>query len=136
MHVNISSTSNHPNSRTVNARHARANPTSSNCAHCQENWKACQCELHPMTASPTQHRDSKLIWGEQLNSVVRRRARHGPSRKTGKGHASKREMELHKNSGVCNITSEDDRDASCEIFWSRQTLPSRPRHHANCCLSS
>ena len=49
MHVNISSTSNHPNSRNVNARHAKANPTSSNCAHCQENWKACQCELHPIT---------------------------------------------------------------------------------------
>ena len=49
MHVNISSTSNHPNSRNVHARHAKANPTSSNCAHCQENWKACQCELHPIT---------------------------------------------------------------------------------------
>ena len=49
MHVNISSTPNHPNSRNVNARHAKANPTASNCAHCQENWETCQFELHPIT---------------------------------------------------------------------------------------
>ena len=88
---------------------------------------------------------------------MRRRARHGPSRKTGKGHASKREMELHKNSGVCNITSEDDRDAcrrlsviaqcyyaicrtsahrpdTCETSWSPCSLKTdTPKHSPTSC---
>ena len=61
---------------------------------------------------------------------MRRRARHGPSRKTGKGHASKREMELHKNSGVCNIKKPD----TCEHFWSPRSLKTdTPKHSPTSC---
>ena len=64
--------------------------------------------------------------------MVRRRARHGPSRKTGKGHASKREMELHKNSGVCNIKKRTR--ATFSGSWSPRSLKTdTPKHSPTSC---